>query len=825
MNKKKVFYMYIFAVLLTIILLCNKSNNNIITSDDDIEVSESIYESSDVTERNYDKSNLIISERNFDNDLAEILDSLGLIYGYNMDFILNIEPTRLDGIIMLIKLLGAESEVVKMDNTESIFSDVPHWGSIYINYAYINKLADCYSSSYFGANEPLSLNEYLNFILRVLGYNDINGDYIQSEAYVKGLDLGLINEDEMNEIDQDTFTWGDMIKITYNVLSMFLKDQNITLRDKLADIKKSRKEVGGKNVLISEFITDNKNDYTSAIIEANNYLVSVGGGTLIFEEGDYLVKPGEIYIPSDIKWLGEHNARIYTNESGLYNILISTKPFSNNIYIKNIIFDQMGDSALIPDAGSYNGCFLLHINNTDYVTIEDCTFYTYGVCAVLSQSNYSFQTNHITIRNNHAYFQRKTDKLYDVSVFNIDGRNVIVENNFVQSLDNYNFRNWKARTSYEVHMPNGYVANNVAIDTEVGILHTEWPMLWDTYEPDFIGHVEIRNNDIKGAIVGISIWGPTTLAGVTTRNLSITDNNIGLYLSDEYVPSQGVAIVDGGIGNGNFENVVISGNNILFTASETIDVYSDIMNLLVPGKDVGAICINTNNTIANLVISNNLVIEFPYAFINIYKRNGENESGEHRDIKVNDNIIIDSCYIHTSEMTFEGLFSIGNSTGIIIENNKVIKKQREPIYLICMTNKVSGLSFIQNDISSLKNGTVYQYTDFNIFKNQRYDIPYLSNLDSLKIYVDTDDQKNITMGSWINSRMIKVKNILNIIPGDRLFTPVNQAIIVTKIENEYLYILNDMIEWSGYKYLRKHREDKHSMQVDKNYENGDYLIK
>jgi hypothetical protein len=798
---------YCFIILL--VLLCIKNNWKIFSTTDEISTTESDYsETAEPDNTSNDDQITEISLRTFDPDLSEILDAMGLLFNAESGYVLNAGPTRLEGIVMMIKLSGMETEIIDEDNVQSLFKDVPLWAANYINYAYLNKLADSESGTIFGADKPLSLNEYMIYILRVLGYDDLKGDFLLSEAYVKGEELGLISEEEINTIAEDVFSRGDMVKITYNALSLTLKDQTIELKETLLDDRRSRSEDGGSSVLVQEFADENTDDYTTAIVEAQEYLSSVGGGTLVFEEGDYLIRPNDIFIPSNIKWLGEDAARLYTEESHLYNVLVSTEPAAENIYIKNIIFDQMGDDKLVPDVSSNKGCFIIHVNNTDNVTIENCTFYTYGVCAILSQSSYNYQTNNIAIRNNKAYFQRKTNEFYDVSVFNIDGRNVVVENNYIVSLNAENMEYWKARTAYEVHMPDGSVVNNISVNTEVGILHVAWPSLWDTYEPDFEGAVNIEGNSIKGSIAGISLWGASTLPGIATRNMSITDNFIGLYISDEYMPSQGIAITDGSIGNSEFENILISGNKIVVTASDKINDINKVMDMLVPGKDVGAICFNTDNHIKGLVISDNIVYGFPFAFLNLYKRNDDGMTQFHEDILVTDNTIIDSGFVLTSDRTFEGLFNLGNCYNIEISKNTIKKNTREPVYLLNVSDYLEGFTFTQNDYSTLTNGVDFQYTDFDVFINQVYDITFLSDPGFFSTDVDQKDLTDIVTGIWIDSRTIEVAGSSGILPGDMIFTPNNQAVAVTKVNDKYLSVLNDMTEWPGSKYLKRRINDE-----------------
>ena len=69
---------------------------------------------------------------------ADNLASLGLFQGTNEGYQLDNTPTRMQGLVMLIRLLGLESEA-KACTDESPFTDLT-WGQEYAAYAYANGL-------------------------------------------------------------------------------------------------------------------------------------------------------------------------------------------------------------------------------------------------------------------------------------------------------------------------------------------------------------------------------------------------------------------------------------------------------------------------------------------------------------------------------------------------------------------------------------------------------------------------------------------------------------------------------------------------------------
>jgi hypothetical protein len=449
-------------------------------------------------------------------------------------------------------------------------------------------------------------------------------------------------------------------------------------------------------VTVTDYYVKGDNDFTDAIIRADYRLKSAGGGILLFPSGNYRIRPGRIHIPSGVKWLGQGSARIYTKETSLYNIAIATESGAKNIIIENLIFDQRDDDAAVPRSASHLGAFILHIYGTDNVEVSGCTFYTYGTCAVLSQSSYDQPVNIIKIHNNKAYFQRKVDTFYDVSVFNIDGRKVYVEDNHIEGIEVSSYRYSRPRTAIEVHMPSGIVSGNTTKNTEIGVLQLNWPSLWNTYEASYVGNIQISDNEISNAIIGIDVWSASTLASAVTRNLSILRNNIELLLSSNSFPAKGISLSDGDKSDSRFVNVLIEGNNILMTVEPGIQSARDRLYYLIPGDNTGAMFMNVRSTIDTLVIRDNNVYNFPYSFLNLYRKNNTGESFMHNNIKVYDNTITECSYATPYPGMFKAVFNIGYATGVSVYNNVIINRSTVILDRLNELDGVDSLEFTDN---------------------------------------------------------------------------------------------------------------------------------
>lgn len=162
------------------------------------------------------------------------LKILGLVANTPDTFQLDRAPTRTEGAVMLIRLLGKEAQVLK-GTYQHPFTDVPAWADKYIGYMYENKLTIGIGNSLFGSAQKLNASQYITFVMRSLGYQD-GVDFNYSQAIDKALALGIVSSAEAVALKSPAaFLRGDMFSISHNALSAALKGSSATLLDKLAD--------------------------------------------------------------------------------------------------------------------------------------------------------------------------------------------------------------------------------------------------------------------------------------------------------------------------------------------------------------------------------------------------------------------------------------------------------------------------------------------------------------------------------------------------------------------------------------------------------------
>lgn len=161
--------------------------------------------------------------------LAQELKDLGLFRGVSeTDFDLDRAPSRVEALVMLIRVLGKESEVTG-DTWKHPFTDVPGWADNYVGYAYSKGLTNGQSATQFGTGDA-NAAMYLTFVLRALGYSDANGkDFSWKDPYTLARETGILT----NNVNVDEFWRADVVIVSHSALSSYLNGSQQTLAQKL----------------------------------------------------------------------------------------------------------------------------------------------------------------------------------------------------------------------------------------------------------------------------------------------------------------------------------------------------------------------------------------------------------------------------------------------------------------------------------------------------------------------------------------------------------------------------------------------------------------
>lgn len=168
---------------------------------------------------------------------AQGLFDLGLFKGTGEGFELGNKGDRLQGIIMMIRLMGEEKSALA-HNGKTPFLDLTGWleGHKYVGYGFDNGITKGTNSdnTSFSPSMELSPNMYYTFVLRALGYDDSKGDFNwETTSGSKLTELGVITEKDRQDIAEDGLYRDYIVKISYNALNAKLKGSTQTLGEKL----------------------------------------------------------------------------------------------------------------------------------------------------------------------------------------------------------------------------------------------------------------------------------------------------------------------------------------------------------------------------------------------------------------------------------------------------------------------------------------------------------------------------------------------------------------------------------------------------------------
>ncbi len=309
-------------------------------------------------------------------DYAEQLKSIGVFKGTENGFELEREATRVEGLIMFIRLLGQESEALEQDWSHP-FQDVPGWADQYIGWAYQNGYTKGISQTKFGSGN-IDAKSYMTFLLRALGYDDSNGDFQWAQSLEKGGEIGIIEQSKVEELEKERFIRGDLAYLSYYTLNVDLKESDVMLKEKL-HINLDH------NISNNETIQED-NTINNELQMANIYSNAANLGRII-KKGDYL------YFRDSQNGLIKHNT-ITNEKETIYNdgVVNNMNLIDNTIYFR----DEVG------------------IYYIDLSTYETECIHKFNYANVRPQAGMMF------ITGNEIYFKGST---FGIEKMNLDGSN------------------------------------------------------------------------------------------------------------------------------------------------------------------------------------------------------------------------------------------------------------------------------------------------------------------------------------------------------------------------------------------------------------------
>ncbi len=155
------------------------------------------------------------------NALADGLHTMGLFQGGSTGYELERYPSRVEGLVMFLRLLGLEDEALA-STVSHPFSDVPAWADRYVAYAYAEGLTQGTGQNQFSPDARLTSQQYITFLLRALHYEE-SADFSYDTAMTDSVRLGLFSQQESAMVTAN-FTRAHMVYLSF--YSLFGVDQD-----------------------------------------------------------------------------------------------------------------------------------------------------------------------------------------------------------------------------------------------------------------------------------------------------------------------------------------------------------------------------------------------------------------------------------------------------------------------------------------------------------------------------------------------------------------------------------------------------------------------
>lgn len=174
------------------------------------------------------------------NGMADALKSLGLFRGSDLPigsgYELEETPTRIQGLIMFLRLIGEEQAALSSTAAHP-FRDVPDWCDRYVAYAYDKGYTNGVNlpAGLFGPSDVMSAPQYVTLLLRALGYSDSAPipDFNWAASIAFAQNVGLLTEGEYDRLMNGVFYRAQVTYVSYYALNFPLKNQSATLLDRL----------------------------------------------------------------------------------------------------------------------------------------------------------------------------------------------------------------------------------------------------------------------------------------------------------------------------------------------------------------------------------------------------------------------------------------------------------------------------------------------------------------------------------------------------------------------------------------------------------------
>lgn len=173
------------------------------------------------------------------NAMASALKTLhlfkGSFTGYGQGFDLEVAPTRLQALIMFIRVLGEEEQALAWTGTTP-FTDIQKGSQAekYVGYAYSMGYTNGYTATQFKPAGAVNAWQYTEFILRAMGYSSAANTNL-SDTLIRAQTAGVLTAGEAEMLQRDKFLRAELVYVSYYALDAWLPAGDRTLGDLLQE--------------------------------------------------------------------------------------------------------------------------------------------------------------------------------------------------------------------------------------------------------------------------------------------------------------------------------------------------------------------------------------------------------------------------------------------------------------------------------------------------------------------------------------------------------------------------------------------------------------
>ena len=160
----------------------------------------------------------------------------GTFTGYGEGFDLEAAPTRLQALIMFIRVLGEEEQALAWSGTTP-FKDIEKGSQAehYVGYAYEKGYTNGYTATSFKPAGAVNAYQYTEFVLRAMGYSSAANKDL-SDTLLRAVNAGVLTDGDAAMLQSAAFLRAQLVYISYYALEADLPDGSQSLADRLMDL-------------------------------------------------------------------------------------------------------------------------------------------------------------------------------------------------------------------------------------------------------------------------------------------------------------------------------------------------------------------------------------------------------------------------------------------------------------------------------------------------------------------------------------------------------------------------------------------------------------